>query len=329
MDGGPDENPRYAKSVEVAIHHFKMHNLDAIFVATNAPGRSAFNIVERRMAPLTRLLCGVILPHDKWGNHLDAHGNTFDENLERKNFQNAGETLAEVWGENYIDGHAVFAEYIDPDKSELSKADLVKVSEEWKAEHISSSQYFLQIVKCHNKDCCGPFRSKLGTFFPHRFLPAPVMIEYNPQVNVASDSGLITHHDGSARFATLFQNMALFDSSNIAYDSFCPSMKDKICARTCTECNAYFASITMLKNHRKIHTGKHAGRQVKQRPSKIFARREEEMLVSMDEECWEVEWLDEEELEVDGVPFINNDDLNKIPVVDMSQHFNTIWESDK
>ena len=52
VDGGPDENPRYEKVIKVTIHHFKYYDFDAFFVATNAPGRSAFNRVERRMAYL-------------------------------------------------------------------------------------------------------------------------------------------------------------------------------------------------------------------------------------------------------------------------------------
>ena len=60
VDGGPDENLRYQKVIKVAIHHFVQHNLDALFVAENAPGRSAFNRVERKMAPLSREL--------KWAN---------------------------------------------------------------------------------------------------------------------------------------------------------------------------------------------------------------------------------------------------------------------
>ncbi|KAL0818781.1 hypothetical protein ABMA28_008108 [Loxostege sticticalis] len=55
-DGGPEENPRYPKVISHAINNFVLHNLDAIFIFTNAPGRSAFNRVERRMAPLSREL---------------------------------------------------------------------------------------------------------------------------------------------------------------------------------------------------------------------------------------------------------------------------------
>lgn len=35
VDGGPDENPRYQKVIEISIHHFLNHDLDAFFVATN------------------------------------------------------------------------------------------------------------------------------------------------------------------------------------------------------------------------------------------------------------------------------------------------------
>ena len=51
-DGGPDENPRYPKTIECAIDQFVEHNLDALFIATNAAGRSAFNRVESELAPL-------------------------------------------------------------------------------------------------------------------------------------------------------------------------------------------------------------------------------------------------------------------------------------
>lgn len=41
VDGGPNENPRYLKTIAFAVKHFKSYDLDAIFIATNAPGRSA------------------------------------------------------------------------------------------------------------------------------------------------------------------------------------------------------------------------------------------------------------------------------------------------
>lgn len=62
VDCGPDENPRYDKVIYTGIHHFVDYNLDALFIATNAPGRNAFNFQFltqwRRMAPLSKELAG-------------------------------------------------------------------------------------------------------------------------------------------------------------------------------------------------------------------------------------------------------------------------------
>ena len=122
-DGGPDENPRYQKVITHAIDHFKKLNLDAVFIVTNAPGRSAFNRVKRRMAPLSRELTGVILPHDSVGTHLDSSGRTVDLTLEKENFKQAGKILAEIWSAMCIDGYKVIAAYIDPNTETSSIPD--------------------------------------------------------------------------------------------------------------------------------------------------------------------------------------------------------------
>ncbi|GBP32447.1 hypothetical protein EVAR_24611_1 [Eumeta japonica] len=60
VHGGPDENPKYPKVIASVIKKFRELNLDAVFIATNAPGRNAFNRVERRMASLSLPLSGAI-----------------------------------------------------------------------------------------------------------------------------------------------------------------------------------------------------------------------------------------------------------------------------
>ena len=97
VDGGPDENPRYAETIKFACANFITLKLDALFIATQAPGRSAYNPVERRMAPLSRFLAGIILPYESYGSHLNSQGVTIDAAREKSNFKQAGETLAEVW----------------------------------------------------------------------------------------------------------------------------------------------------------------------------------------------------------------------------------------
>lgn len=64
------------------------------------------------MAPLSRELAGLVLPHESCGSHLDNNGRTIDDDLEKKNFQKAGEVLAEVWQKTVIDSHPVIAEFV-------------------------------------------------------------------------------------------------------------------------------------------------------------------------------------------------------------------------
>ncbi|CAF0743506.1 unnamed protein product [Didymodactylos carnosus] len=114
VDGGPDENPRFPKTLMAAIRKFRKYNLDALFILTHAPGQSAYNVVERRMAPLSHDLAGLILPHDHFGTHLNDSGVTINQELEKTNFKKAGEVLAEVWSGSVIDEYPVVAEYIEP-----------------------------------------------------------------------------------------------------------------------------------------------------------------------------------------------------------------------
>ena len=112
VDGGPDENPRYQKTIASAIEYFEEYQLDALFLAANAPGRSVFNRTERRMAPLSREMSGLILPHETFGSHLDGNGKTIDDALKLKNFEHAGKVLGEVWSNMSIDGHPIVPEFI-------------------------------------------------------------------------------------------------------------------------------------------------------------------------------------------------------------------------
>jgi len=62
------------------------------------------------MAQLSRDLSGIVLSHDYFGSHLNESGKAINPTLELDNFQKTGETLAEVWNNNMIDGHPVVAE---------------------------------------------------------------------------------------------------------------------------------------------------------------------------------------------------------------------------
>jgi hypothetical protein len=74
---------RYQKVIKVAIYHSLQYNVDALFIATNAPGRSAFNTLEIKMAPVSNKFTGLTLPEDHFGNHLNLRGITIHANLEK------------------------------------------------------------------------------------------------------------------------------------------------------------------------------------------------------------------------------------------------------
>ncbi|GBN16417.1 hypothetical protein AVEN_256447-1 [Araneus ventricosus] len=152
VDGSPVENPRYQKVISFVINHFKRHDLDAIFIACNIPGRSAYNRVERRMAPLSRELSGLILSYDHYGSYLDENGRTIDEDMEKNNFAYAGKTLSEIWISISMDSYPVAATYVDSGKSNFLDMD-------WYSKYVQESQYLIQIVKCEEKKCCSPARS--------------------------------------------------------------------------------------------------------------------------------------------------------------------------
>ncbi|CAG8827039.1 33750_t:CDS:1, partial [Racocetra persica] len=82
-DGSPNENLRYRKTIQMIIEHFDKYDLDTIIVACFAPHQSASNLVERRIAPLSHDLAGIILPHDTFGTYLDTQLRTNDEELEK------------------------------------------------------------------------------------------------------------------------------------------------------------------------------------------------------------------------------------------------------
>ena len=48
-DGGPEENLRFPKTLDVVIQNFKKYNLDALLISTHAQRLSAYNQVERRI----------------------------------------------------------------------------------------------------------------------------------------------------------------------------------------------------------------------------------------------------------------------------------------
>ena len=300
VDGGPDENPRYQKVIAFAIQHFKRYDLDAMFIATNAPGRSAYNRVERRMAPLSRELAGLILPHDYFGSHLDERGVTINEHLERSNFEFAGNVLAEVWSSMEIDGYHVIAKYIGAGEQDLPDLPDIK----WYSEHVRESQYLLQIVKCKNIKCCRP-RSGLFKLLDNRFLPPPVKVKQTSDDLVLDDLGQFVNLPVNL---ALRLNSSLKDFLQMPYDYFCPTVKLKLASRICKTCGIYHASLKSLNRHiehihKKINTNI-----MKVRPIRVAARRANELMcIIQNLEHQDVEWFDEKD-----VDSLKSDESNEI-----------------
>lgn len=253
VDGGPDENSRYQKVIETAIHHFRKQNFDAVFVATNAPDRSSFKCVEGRIAPLSRELAGLILEHDHYGSHLNSSGKTVDADLEKVNFKNAGSTLSEVWNSVVIDGHPVVAEYMGPIHSELDESHLNVADQNWFAEHVRSSQYFLQIVKCNDVMCCAAPRSSYFSIVSSRFLPGPVPLCQTELRGLrAAERSDFEKHCFPSLFLSLNLNRELLPRSTrvfkfLPYDMYNPLVQSQLLERICKHCSLYFASMVMLK----------------------------------------------------------------------------------
>ncbi|CAF1599177.1 unnamed protein product [Rotaria sp. Silwood1] len=109
-----ENNTRYLKTLSTAIDQFKKYNLDALFIINQAPGQALFNIIERRLSPMSHDLAGLILPHDHFGTHLNDGGLTEHAELEKENFKMTADVLAEVWSMNVLDEYPVVAEYINP-----------------------------------------------------------------------------------------------------------------------------------------------------------------------------------------------------------------------
>ena len=209
------------------------------------------------MAPLSRELAGLILPHEHYGSHLDTDGRTVDDELEKANFAFAGRTLSEVWGGMTIDSHPVVSEYIEPDNSEMNHGDLRIVSIQWRAKHVRESQYCTQVVKCTDPGCCRPVRSLIFNLLSSRFLPPPIPL-------MQTSEGLKAPEPESqigSKFTSLFLAMVvkqdvlprcLTGYQAMPFDAYCPSVQSVLMRRICKKCGLYHASMTSLKAHTRV-----------------------------------------------------------------------------
>ena len=332
VDGGPDENPRYRAVIKHAVKTFTTHNLDFMVVFTNAPGRSAYNRPERRMAPLSRMLSGLILPHDHYGSHLDTQARTVDLELEKKNFGYAGQTLAEVWSSLTIDQEVVTAEYVEPVETEIIDAEIGNPGSLWYAKHVRESQYLLQISKCNDLGCCSEPRSKLRSILPTGFLPPPILL-----------SGVLEAAEPlsqDAHYCPLFIQLAatikvptVDDIEEMPYDFYCNSIQNKLKKRICSTCSLYFATQDAMKAHKSnchrmaaLVSAQVAADTSVRRSNRIISRRGGETLIEIQSELGEpldVEWVPDDRSDAEDQDFGPEDD---IPLIRLISNVNE-WSS--
>ena len=111
-DGRTNKKLRYLNTRMLQWIVFENTILMYISLYTNAPGYSAYNHVELRIIHLSKRLSGLVLPHDPWCTHLDDNGKTVDENIERINFEKAGEALVDLWSKTVNDSDSVHTEFV-------------------------------------------------------------------------------------------------------------------------------------------------------------------------------------------------------------------------
>ena len=246
-DGAADEAPRFPKVLSTAVDLFKMLNLDALIHGVNAAGLSAFNPVERRKAPLSHDLAGIILPHDSFGNHLDSSGKTI----------NAAEILSDIWSKTVIDGKPVVCEAVPLGKSYVPP----DPDQEWVSRHVQQARYSLQIVKCFDPKCCQPFAVNLIGRQSFLVDSAPVVYQYGNCGIEAVEPVEYFSNPKKYEFASLSRRLLLKKlpeqpnktEKHFPFDSYCPSMEEKSMKGVGKTCGHYWPSEAAMKRHKVIH----------------------------------------------------------------------------
>lgn len=210
-DGAADQSAKSDRMKKIWLHIFKTHDIDYILHYNSPPGlskmlrlmlkmfhfvakifhltqiihagNSAYNTIERYMSPLSRPMCGVVLDHKHFGDHLDASKKTKDKELEQKNFWHAQQTLAELFKKVTVEGIDIVSEAVKPMKLK-NKVDtfggrLSKKDRKFLHQHSQEGSLSFQLFKCNSSDCkhCKPLRSNYRQYFPTGRIPVPVMFE--------------------------------------------------------------------------------------------------------------------------------------------------------
>ena len=208
------------------------------------------------MAPLSKELAGIILPHDSFGSYLDGNGNTTDPEKELQNFRKAGNLLSDVWSKTTIDGYPVTASWVDPSENDGNfKHFSDNKLKTWLEAHVRISKYCLQIAKCTNDDCCKPLRTNVQDVLRSKFLPTPIVLNSEPSLLDPGEKG------EKCKIADFYKSLALRhlrpkgykQCDVVPYDLYCPSVAisnpDYVCPYV--RCQRIFTTKELQKLHLK------------------------------------------------------------------------------
>ena len=90
-DGGPDWCCRFVRTQDNLIQLSRELDLHITVIGHHPAGCSPEGRQERRMAPLSQDLTGLVLIHDKFGNPLNSRNEVLDRDLDMKNLGYAAE----------------------------------------------------------------------------------------------------------------------------------------------------------------------------------------------------------------------------------------------
>ena len=156
VDGFPDENPRYMKTIKSTIDL--------------SPHRT-FNRIGCRMVKFNHEVSGIILPPDKFGSHLIRSKKRLIQSWQRKTSYMWDISELKSGQDDNQQSHVLgrIHQWRGGERN-------TKKSLELKSNHIRESQYFFQIVKCLDENCCRPLRSSYLKIITEMFLPPPIAV---------------------------------------------------------------------------------------------------------------------------------------------------------
>ena len=258
-DSGPDEAARNPQTLAANIALFKKTSAECLIHYSFAGGRSAYGFCERRMAPLSADMAGLVLSHETYGSHLSKSGKTKDKELELRNFMAAQETLAAIWANTCINNHPTVTRAVAP----AEKPPLPPVDLSWVSRHVRQSKYLTIIIRCLDPACCPPCKSPIRELLGAGFLP------YSRQVCVGlraaePESGTDRPQWASLSLRLAFPSLAPRDSlrfPEVPFDLYCPSTRQKLEERICTHpgCGVYHPSKRAVYLHRIAVHGRRRG----------------------------------------------------------------------